>query len=51
VRIFGPGGNEVTGDGDSCIMRSVTAALLTKYNWNDNVKEDEMEAAYSTNGC
>jgi hypothetical protein len=32
-------------------MRSfITTALFTNYNYNDEVKEDEMGRAYSTNG-
>jgi hypothetical protein len=31
-RIFGPKGDEVTGDGENCIMMSFITCTLAKYN-------------------
>jgi hypothetical protein len=42
LKIYGPKRDEVTGDGETCIMRSFITCTLAKYNWNDKVKEDEM---------
>jgi hypothetical protein len=39
MRIFGPKRDEVTG-----------GVLFAKYNWNEQVEEDEMGGAYSPNG-
>jgi hypothetical protein len=45
-RIFGPKRDEVIGGWRNCIMRCFVE--LAKYNWNDQVKEDEMSKVYST---
>jgi hypothetical protein len=36
--------------GEDCIMRSLITALLTKYYWGDQIKEDDLSRACSTHG-
>jgi hypothetical protein len=49
-RIFGPKRDEMTGDWRNCIMRNFITVLLAKQNSNDQVKEDAIGRACSTNG-
>jgi hypothetical protein len=35
--------------GENCIMRNFITCTLSKYNYNDQVKKDEMGGACSTN--
>jgi hypothetical protein len=49
-RIFGPKRDKVTGGGENCIMRSFITCACAKYNSNDQVKDDDMDKACSTNG-
>jgi hypothetical protein len=48
-RIFGPKKDAVTGVEKNCITRSFMFCF-TKYNQNNQVKEDEMGKSCSTNG-
>jgi hypothetical protein len=36
--------------GENCITKSFMTVLFAKYNSNNEVEEDEMGGAYSTNG-
>jgi hypothetical protein len=43
-KIFG-----LTRDEENCVMRSFKIILFSEYKWDDEVKENEMGRAYSTN--
>jgi hypothetical protein len=49
-RIFGPKRDEVTGGWRKLHNENLHKLFFAKYNYNDQVKEDEMGRACSTNG-
>jgi hypothetical protein len=49
-RTSGPKGMTRQEFGESCIMRNFTTCILSQYNYNDPVKEDEIGRTCSTNG-
>jgi hypothetical protein len=50
-RIFGPKRDEVMEEGENCKVRSSLVVLVTKYDYDDQIKQDKTDEAWRDVKC